>query len=282
MAWKAIDRRTPVVDAKAPPVLSEAVREKIRSFFPRYETKRAALLPALHVVQNALGYVGLHAMKEIAELLEIPPSAVLDTLSFYTHFWDHPKGRKVIVACRSLSCQLMGSDALLQAIKDELDIEEHGRFAHGHAAEAQAGHSWSRAVAGKTVWRNRLRPRISSMRWRSLMAWNYAAASLKNRVRIHAASSMAPCRCSGKRLPGGCRVRSAPRVCRSKLPAPRLFRPQAPSQSLRGQISSRIASTGVPDDAGLLFSCRHSSIRLATRPVQPVWWLAPRPAPLSP
>ena len=27
---------------------------------------------------------------------------------------------------------------------------------------------------------------------------------------------------------------------------------------------------------------RHSSIRLATRPVQPVWWLAPSPAPLSP
>ena len=27
---------------------------------------------------------------------------------------------------------------------------------------------------------------------------------------------------------------------------------------------------------------RHSSIRLATSAVQPVWWLAPRPAPLSP
>jgi hypothetical protein len=27
---------------------------------------------------------------------------------------------------------------------------------------------------------------------------------------------------------------------------------------------------------------RHSSIRFATRAVQPVWWLAPRPAPLSP
>lgn len=125
MAWQAIDRTTPVIDEKAPPVLSEAVREKIRGFFPRYETKRAALLPALHIVQETLGHVGYQAMKEIAEVLEIPPSQVMDTMSFYTHFWDHPKGAKVVVACRSLSCNLLGADAVLQAVKDELNIEEH-------------------------------------------------------------------------------------------------------------------------------------------------------------
>lgn len=131
MAWKAIDRRTAVFEEDAAPVLSEAVRAKIRSFFPRYETKRAVLLPALHVVQNALGHVSPQAMKEIAELLGIPPSAVLDTLSFYTHFFDHPKGRKVIVACRSLSCQLMGGEAVLKAIKDELGIDEHETTSDG-------------------------------------------------------------------------------------------------------------------------------------------------------
>ncbi len=131
MAWKALDRRAAVFEEGAAPVLSEAVRAKIRSFFPRYETKRAVLLPALHVVQNALGHVSPQAMKEIAELLEIPPSAVLDTLSFYTHFFDHPKGRKVIVACRSLSCQLMGGEAVLKAIKEELGIDEHETTADG-------------------------------------------------------------------------------------------------------------------------------------------------------
>ncbi len=131
MAWQAIDRRTPVFVGDADGVLSEAVREKIRSFFPRYETKRAALLPALHVVQNVLGHVSYKAMAEVAELLEIPPSAVLDTLSFYTHFWDHPKGKKVIVACRSLSCQLMGGEAVLASLKSELGVEEHGTSEDG-------------------------------------------------------------------------------------------------------------------------------------------------------
>ncbi len=125
MAWKAIDRNQAVVDPEAAPVLSEAVCEKIRQFFGRYETKRAVLLPALHVVHNALGVISWQAMVEIAELLEIHPSDVFDTVSFYTHFWTHPKGKKVIVACRSLTCEVMGGAAVLAAIKQELGIEEH-------------------------------------------------------------------------------------------------------------------------------------------------------------
>ena len=73
MAWEALDRRTAVTEKDAPAVLNEAVREKIRSFFPRYETKRAALLPALHVVQDALGHVDWQAMREIAEVTHILP-----------------------------------------------------------------------------------------------------------------------------------------------------------------------------------------------------------------
>lgn len=126
MAWTALDRRTPVADEATGPVLSEAIRRKIRSFLPRYETRRAALLPALHVVQDALGHVSHQAMREIAEVLEIQPAQVLDTISFYTHFWTHEKGRKVIVLCRSLSCQLMGADDVKAAIESRLGIQEHG------------------------------------------------------------------------------------------------------------------------------------------------------------
>lgn len=131
MAWKTIDRLESVVDADAPPALSEAVREKIRSFFIRYETKRAVLLPALWVVQNANGHVSHQAMVEIADLLEIHPSDVLDTLSFYTHFWTHPKGQKVITVCRSISCELMGGARVLDELKKQLGIDEHGTSSDG-------------------------------------------------------------------------------------------------------------------------------------------------------
>lgn len=143
MSWKTINRSTPVIDADAPPVLSEAVRQKIRSFLPRYEQKRAALLPALHVTQDALGHVPWKAMVEIAEVLEIPPSNVVDTISFYTHFWTHPKGKKVITVCRSITCELMGGQKVLDEIKQQLGIEEHGTAENGqyslHTEECLAG-----------------------------------------------------------------------------------------------------------------------------------------------
>ncbi len=130
MSWQVIDRRT-VEAEKLGPGLSEEVKEKIRTFFPRYPTKRAALLPALHIAQDAIGYVSLAAMKDIAEVLEIPPAAVMDVVTFYTHFWTHPKGRKVIVLCRSISCELMGGQKLKEAIEQKLGIEEHGTSADG-------------------------------------------------------------------------------------------------------------------------------------------------------
>ena len=131
MAWETTNRNVPVVDPDAAPLLSDAVREKIRSFFPRYATKRAVLLPALHVVQDALGHVTWQAMVEIAELLEIHPSDVIDTISFYTHFWTHPKGKKVITACRSITCELMGGADVIDACKKQLGIQEHGTTEDG-------------------------------------------------------------------------------------------------------------------------------------------------------
>lgn len=131
MSWNPVNRNLSVIEADAPPVLSEAVRQKIRSFFPRYDTKRAVLLPALHVVQDALGHIPYAAMKEIAELLEIKPSDVIDTISFYTHFWTHPKGKKVITACRSVSCEIMGGAAVLEELKKQLGVDEHGTTKDG-------------------------------------------------------------------------------------------------------------------------------------------------------
>ena len=122
MAWPTIDRNTPVIDKDAPPVLGDAVKTKIRSFFERYETKKAALLPALHIVQESLGCITWQAMDEVAALLEIPPSEVFDVVTFYTHYWTKPRGRKAVVVCQSITCEVMGANELLEAIQRQLGI----------------------------------------------------------------------------------------------------------------------------------------------------------------
>ena len=93
--------------------------------------QRGRLLPALHIVQETYGYVSHRAMRDVAELLEIAPSQVLDTATFYTHFWKHPKGKKVIVSCRSLSCELMGASEVNEAIARKLGVGEHGTSEDG-------------------------------------------------------------------------------------------------------------------------------------------------------
>jgi NADH-quinone oxidoreductase subunit E len=124
MSWRTIDRKT-VAEVELGPGLSNAAQDKIRTFFPRYPTRQAVLLPALHIAQDEIGYVSLQAMREIADLLELPAAAVMDIVSFYTHFWTHPKGRKTIVLCRSLTCELMGGRAVLDALERKLGIREH-------------------------------------------------------------------------------------------------------------------------------------------------------------
>lgn len=125
MAWPTVNRNQPSADRKAEPVLPDDVRRKIESFFPRYETKRAALLPALHITQEALGFISWQAMEEIADLLGIASSDVFDVVTFYTHYWTKPRGRRTITVCRSITCEVMGANGLLDAIKKHLGIDEH-------------------------------------------------------------------------------------------------------------------------------------------------------------
>jgi NADH-quinone oxidoreductase subunit E len=104
-------------------ILSEPLREQIRALFPRYPSKRAVTLPALHLVQERLRCVPYQAMAEIAEVLEITPAEVHDTMSFYGFFPQAPIGDVRLWICRSISCMLRGGDELLEHACGRLGIE---------------------------------------------------------------------------------------------------------------------------------------------------------------
>jgi NADH-quinone oxidoreductase subunit E len=106
----------------AMPMLSEAIREQIRQFIPRYPDKRAVTLPALHIVHEHLRCVPFQAMAEIAEILEITPAEVHDTMSFYGFFSQAPIGDKRVWVCRSLSCALRGGEEMLDQTCRRLGI----------------------------------------------------------------------------------------------------------------------------------------------------------------
>jgi hypothetical protein len=55
-------------------MLTDAMKEKIRGLFPRYPSKQAVTLPALHMVQDEFRCVPMKAVEEIGELLELSPN----------------------------------------------------------------------------------------------------------------------------------------------------------------------------------------------------------------
>lgn len=114
-------------------VLSEELRQRIVAEFPNYPNKRAVTLPALHIVHDALRCVSPQAVAEIAELLELHPAEVADTMSFYGFFRgdDNPLGRKRVWICRSLSCMLRGGEELLADLSERLDCPPGGTSADG-------------------------------------------------------------------------------------------------------------------------------------------------------
>jgi NADH-quinone oxidoreductase subunit E len=106
-------------------VLTEPMREQIRQLCTKYPTKQAVTLPALHLVQDTFRHVSLDAIKEIAAILELHPSEVHDTMSFYGFFRDeqHPLGKHRVWVCRSISCALRGGEELLAHLCEKYHIK---------------------------------------------------------------------------------------------------------------------------------------------------------------
>lgn len=104
------------------PVLTPEIRKEIEAYLPRYPTKQAVTLPALHIVNDHLRCVPMGAIPEIAEILELSPAQVYDTLSFYGFFKSTPCGKVRAWVCRSISCALRGGEEVLSAMSDKLGV----------------------------------------------------------------------------------------------------------------------------------------------------------------
>src|SRR5687767_2967815 len=124
MAWIVENRRTAVVERRAEPYLTDDMKiDLARKYFPRYPTKRACLLPVLHAIQHAHGWISTQAMEEAAAFLEIAPAEVLDTATFYEEYWLRPKGQYLLQVCRSLSCEICGSRQITDHIRRKYNLE---------------------------------------------------------------------------------------------------------------------------------------------------------------
>lgn len=88
----------------------------------RHRHLEGAMLPILHALQDAFGYVDEAAIPLLADSLNVSRAEVVGVISFYHDFRQEPPGRHVLKVCRAEACQSMGADALVEHITGRLDM----------------------------------------------------------------------------------------------------------------------------------------------------------------
>ena len=102
---------------------TDAQLAEVRRLQALYPDPRGALLPVLHMAQETFGYVSLETEEYVAGLFDLTPAHVHEVVTFYTLFFQEPKGRHVVSVCHNLSCHLMGAKTIIDHLRQRLGIE---------------------------------------------------------------------------------------------------------------------------------------------------------------
>ena len=89
----------------------------------QYPQKRSATMPLLHLVQEDRGFISPDDMHWVAEQVGVTPMQVLEVVTFYPMFRQAPIGRRHVRVCRTLSCALRGSYALMSELEKSLNCK---------------------------------------------------------------------------------------------------------------------------------------------------------------
>jgi NADH-quinone oxidoreductase subunit E len=75
------------------------------------------------MAQDRVGYVSLEVEEYVAGLFGLSPAHVHEVVTFYTLYFQQPKGRHVVAVCHNLSCYLAGSRDILAHVKSRLGVD---------------------------------------------------------------------------------------------------------------------------------------------------------------
>lgn len=111
--------------------LDRTTHDTVIGIVDRLKTKEGALLPVLHAVQEALGYIPPEAVPVVAERMNLSRADVHGVISFYHYFRSTPPGRHIVHLCRAEACQSMSAQALEAHAKGRLGVGFHATTPDG-------------------------------------------------------------------------------------------------------------------------------------------------------
>ena len=108
------------------PVFTGARKAELDELLTRYPTKRAALLPALWMVQEARGWISDEGMAEVAHVLSLTSAYVKGVVTFYTMYHQHPVGKNFVQVCTTTPCNICGAEDVVKALLQHTGCGELG------------------------------------------------------------------------------------------------------------------------------------------------------------
>ena len=140
----------------------ETLYDAVQAEIAKYPNRRGAVLPALHLTQEAYGWLSPEALAACSDAIGFSPAYCQSVASFYDMFFLEPVGAHVIDICTNLACALRGAGELVEAFEQELGVRIGGTTDDGRItlrkAECLGGCSWAPVVAIDERYRERVTP----------------------------------------------------------------------------------------------------------------------------
>ncbi|MFI9838072.1 NAD(P)H-dependent oxidoreductase subunit E [Nonomuraea sp. NPDC051941] len=86
----------------------------------RAESQRDMLLPALHAVNDRVGWISEGALDYICRRLTVPPAEAYGVATFYSLFSMEPRPKRVLHVCTDLACQAKGGEDVRRRVEERL------------------------------------------------------------------------------------------------------------------------------------------------------------------
>lgn len=126
-----------------PMQIPAALEAKIDEAITHYPvSKRSAVLPVLHLLQEHFRYLSEDAVNYTAQKLGLEPIKVLEVVTFYPGFRQEAPGKVHIRVCRTLACAMAGSYETMNKFCEVANIDR-SHLSHHHPIAKSADGSYS-------------------------------------------------------------------------------------------------------------------------------------------
>ena len=98
-------------------VFNERVITAIEKNLKRFETRRSAILPILHVIHDEFGYVSAAQVEELENTYSLPKMQVQEVITFYSRYQQQKPCRFHVQFCDNIVCRMFGSEKIIAKLR---------------------------------------------------------------------------------------------------------------------------------------------------------------------